>query len=111
MSLGAWLRTPVDDQCGLVWPRWVPLATTVCAVAIAVAALAQRGALVPPGAAVAPALIAVGPWLAELAPAAPLQTPCKCCGATAALFNDPTAMTVVRSTRCFVSSSTTLRCS
>lgn len=63
MSLGAWLRTPVDDHCGLVWPRWVPLATTVCAVAIAVAALAQRGALVPPGAAVVPALIAVGPWL------------------------------------------------
>ena len=62
-GIGAWLNTSVDDVRGLTWPRWVPLTCTVCAVAIVVGALAQRGELVPPGRAWLPALLALAPWL------------------------------------------------
>jgi signal transduction histidine kinase len=65
MSLGGWLSEPVDDPSGLCWPRWVPLTVAGSAVAVAVAALAQRDALVPPGMAVVAAVLAVSPWLVD----------------------------------------------
>jgi signal transduction histidine kinase len=89
------MSEPVEDPSGLAWPRWVPLACTGCAVVVVIAAVGQRDALVPPGGAAVPGLLALGPWVIECITRRPLPVPvfaaCVIAGTYWLLLDPPTS--------------------